>query len=278
MRSARRVLSTPRSSLQDRCSRMSSIATVEGREAVTTFHTFEGVIIENTYISKATAARLHDVRSGGLDGKRVFYWNTLNSRDFSDEIAGVDFKTATSQSPPGEGWRNGGVGLLVFGVISLLLLCGCVKIPAGIEPITGFELNRYLGTWYEIARLDHPFERGLNYVSAEYSMRDDGGVRVLNKGKGAEGWQSAEGRAYFAKDPGTGYLKVAFFGPFFGAYVIFDLSPDYQTAYVCGPNRDYLWLLSRTPTLPQAEIDRFVKKANSLGFDTDALIFPDQKR
>jgi apolipoprotein D and lipocalin family protein len=158
----------------------------------------------------------------------------------------------------------------------LAALCGCVKIPRGIEPVTGFELNRYLGIWYEIARLDHTFERGLDQVSAEYSMREDGGVRVLNRGKGPDGWKTAEGRAYFAKDSGTGHLKVSFFGPFYGAYVIFDLDPDYQTAFVCGPNRDYLWLLSRTPTLPQAEIDRFVRKAAELGFATDQLIFPNQ--
>jgi apolipoprotein D and lipocalin family protein len=162
--------------------------------------------------------------------------------------------------------------------VMLLMLCGCVGIPKGVDPVTGFELNRYLGTWYEIARLDHPFERGLDQVSAEYSMRDDGGVKVLNKGKNAEGWKTAEGRAFFVKSPGIGFLKVAFFGPFFGSYVIFDLDPDYQTAFVCGPNRDYLWLLSRTPTLPQSELDRFVKKSKALGFDTDALIFPDQNR
>lgn len=156
----------------------------------------------------------------------------------------------------------------------LLLFCGCTKIPNGIEPVTGFELPRYLGTWHEIARLDHSFERGLDHVSAEYSMRPDGGVRVLNKGQSSKGWKTAEGRAYFVSDPNIGHLKVSFFGPFFGSYVIFDLDPEYQTAYVCGPNRNYLWLLSRTPTLPQAEIDRFVKKSAELGFNTAELIFP----
>lgn len=159
-----------------------------------------------------------------------------------------------------------------------LLLTGCVKVPRGIEPVSGFELNRYLGTWYEIARLDHPFERGLSQISAEYSMRPDGGVRVLNRGWGEDGWQEAEGRAYFVKDSSTGYLRVSFFGPFFGAYVIFDLDAEhYQTAYVCGPNQNYLWFLSRSPTVSQDETDRFIRKAKVLGFDTDALIFPAQK-
>ncbi len=162
--------------------------------------------------------------------------------------------------------------------VLLVLLCGCVKLPQGIEPVAGFDLSRYLGTWHEVARLDHVFERGLDRVSATYSMRPDGGVRVLNRGLGKDGWKTAEGRAYFAADPGTGYLKVSFFGPFFGAYVIFDLDPDYQTAFVCGPNRKTLWLLSRTPTLPQTEIDRFTEKAAGLGFATDQLIFPDQNQ
>jgi apolipoprotein D and lipocalin family protein len=157
-----------------------------------------------------------------------------------------------------------------------LLLCGCVKVPKGIEPVAAFELNRYLGTWYEIARLDHPFERGLDQVSAEYSLRDDGGVRVLNRGKSSNGWKTAEGKAYFAQNPKIGFLKVSFFGPFFASYVIFDLSPDYRTAYVCGPNRTYLWLLARTPTLPPEEIARFIRRSEALGFNTDALIFPEQ--
>lgn len=161
----------------------------------------------------------------------------------------------------------------------LLLLCGCVSAPKGVAPVTGFELPRYLGTWYEIVRLDHSFERGLDQVSAEYSMRPDGGVRVLNRGKGPQGWSEAEGRAYFAGDSGTGHLKVSFFGPFYGAYVIFDLDKEnYQTAYVCGPNRNYLWLLSRTPTLPQDEINRFIRQASALGFETDSLNFPKQKK
>ena len=162
-------------------------------------------------------------------------------------------------------------------VLLSLLLCGCVRVPDGVEPVTGFELNRYLGTWYEVARLDHSFERGLDYVSTEYSLRGDGGVKVLNRGRNQDGWQTAEGRAYFVEDPQTGFLKVSFFGPFFGSYVIFDLDPEYQIAFVCGPNRDYLWLLSRTSSLPKAEVDHFVSRADELGFGTSGLIFPQQE-
>jgi apolipoprotein D and lipocalin family protein len=164
----------------------------------------------------------------------------------------------------------------ILAAITTFLSSGCIRTPKGITPVTGFELTQYLGTWYEIARLDHGFERGLNHVSAEYALREDGGMRVLNRGLGPEGWKTAEGRAYFVGDPQTGHLKVSFFGPFYGSYLIFQLN-DYQTAYVTSNNRDYLWLLSRTPTLPQSEINDFIRAAKSLNFDTDALIFPAQK-
>ncbi|MFA0071671.1 lipocalin family protein, partial [Vibrio breoganii] len=106
------------------------------------------------------------------------------------------------------------------------------------------------GTWYEVARLDHSFERGLSNISAEYSLRDDGGVKVVNRGYSLEKgeWNEAEGKAYFVEESDQGYLKVSFFGPFYGAYVVFELDKEgYQYAFVSGPDTDYLWLLSRTP-------------------------------
>ena len=108
------------------------------------------------------------------------------------------------------------------------LLAGCVGRPDGVEPVSGFDIDRYLGTWYEIARLDHSFERGLSRVTANYSPRADGGVRVVNRGFDAAAgeWREAEGKAYFVEDPDLGYLKVSFFGPFYGAYVVFRLDPD----------------------------------------------------
>lgn len=167
--------------------------------------------------------------------------------------------------------------------IILLLLCclplaACtVKLPEGVTPVPDFALEPYLGRWYEVARLDHRFERGLSRVTAEYSMRDDGGVKVLNRGydDNAGDWEDAEGRAYFAQDADTGYLKVSFFGPFYGAYVIIDHDPA-TYSLVSGPDRSYLWLLSRTPELPAATQERLLDKARALGFDTDALIFVDQ--
>ncbi|MBM4151909.1 MAG: lipocalin [Kiritimatiellaceae bacterium] len=168
----------------------------------------------------------------------------------------------------------------LFLCAGLLLLCGCLGAPKGVAPVKPFELNRYLGTWYEIARLDHSFERGLEKVSAEYSLREDGGVRVKNRGFSPETqeWREAIGKAYVVGDPSEGYLKVSFFGPFYGSYVIFELDQkSYQHAFVCGPNTDYLWLLSRTPTVSEDLIAQFVAKAGKLGFDTNQLIYVNQQ-
>ena len=169
--------------------------------------------------------------------------------------------------------------LKILLIAAIGLLSACTGIPEGVEPISDFELNRYLGKWYEIARLDHSFERGLSRVTADYTLRDDGGVRVLNRGFDAEKseWQEAEGKAYFVGAPNVGHLKVSFFGPFFGSYIIFELDKSYRYAMVSGPSKSYLWLLSRTPTVSDAVKTRFIQRAGELGFDTGALIFVDQQ-
>lgn len=158
---------------------------------------------------------------------------------------------------------------------------GCTGAPADINAVSGFELQRYLGTWYEIARLDHSFERGLSRVTAEYSMRSDGGVQVVNRGLSvATGeWQEAVGKAYFTGNADVGQLKVSFFGPFYGGYNIIELDKtDYQYSLVAGPNRDYLWLLSRTPVMDPATVRTLIDTATDLGFPTDELIFIEQLR
>jgi len=157
-----------------------------------------------------------------------------------------------------------------------LLLAACTGKPDSVVAVKGFELNRYLGKWYEIARLDHSFERGLDNISAEYSLRDDGGVKVINRGFSKEDneWQQAEGKAWFVKDADTGYLKVSFFGPFYGSYVIFELDKEnYQYAFISGPDTSYLWLLARTPQLDNKITEQFIKQAQQLGFDTSKLIY-----
>lgn len=166
-------------------------------------------------------------------------------------------------------------------LIWMLFLTGCVELPEGITPVGDFELERYLGKWYEIARLDHRFERGLIDISAEYSLRDDGGVRVINRGYNVEyqEWDSAEGKAYFVDRPDIGRLKVSFFGPFYGGYNIIALDKDnYSYAMVAGPDRDYLWILARTPTLDKEIVERLVAQAKDLGFAVDQLIYAESKQ
>ena len=151
-------------------------------------------------------------------------------------------------------------------------------MPETVAPVDNFELNRYLGKWYEIARLDHSFERGLEKITAEYSMRDDGGVSVINRGYSVEKdeWKVAEGKAYFVDDEDIGYLKVSFFGPFYGSYVVFEIDQEgYEYAFVSGPDRSYLWLLSRNPKPTQAIIEKFKRKSKEHGFDASKLIFVD---
>ena len=164
--------------------------------------------------------------------------------------------------------------------LGFIFLVGCDVAPDHVQPINNFELNRYLGTWYEIARLDHSFERGLEQVTANYSLRSGGGVKVINRGFNPEKnkWKEAEGKAYFVGEPDIGQLKVSFFGPFYGGYNIIELDKDdYQYSMVCGPNLSYLWILARNPNLDQQVVERLVAKAGTLGFDTNKLIFVKHK-
>jgi apolipoprotein D and lipocalin family protein len=156
-----------------------------------------------------------------------------------------------------------------------LLLSGCVGRPDNIHPVGQFDSARYLGKWYEIARLDHSFERGLSQVSAEYSLREDGGLKVVNRGYKAadKEWKEAVGKAYFVGPPDQGYLKVSFFGPFYGSYIVFDLDQqNYRYSMISGPDKSYFWLLSRSPTMDPATKARLLAKAQALGFDTSKLI------
>lgn len=161
-----------------------------------------------------------------------------------------------------------------------LLVSACTGTPEGVKVVSGFELDRYLGTWYEIARLDHRFERGLSNVTATYNLRDDGGVRVINRGYNDEEkeWNEAEGKAFFVGDEDIGQLKVSFFGPFYGGYNIIELDKDgYQYSMVAGPDRSYLWILSRTPEMDPEVLQTLIAKARDLGFATDELIMVDQR-
>lgn len=165
-------------------------------------------------------------------------------------------------------------------LLVLLPLSTVAKMPEGASVVTDFSLERYLGTWHEIARLDHRFERGLTQVTATYSMRDDGGVRVLNRGykEKKSKWSDAEGKAYFVDEADIGRLKVSFFGPFYGAYNIITLEPEnYSYALVIGNSTKYMWILAREPALESAVLESLLSKARKLGFDTDELIYPQKQ-
>lgn len=163
----------------------------------------------------------------------------------------------------------------VFVLLPLFSL-GCVGTPAGVTPVQGFDVDRYLGRWYEIARLDHSFERGLEGVTADYSIEPDGSIKVVNRGYSMkqEKWEEASGRALFVDDPAEGHLKVSFFGPFYSSYVVFELDQEYyQYAFVSGYNTKYLWLLARSPNVDEMLKEKFRNRASELGFEVDTLIW-----
>ncbi|TCW08602.1 apolipoprotein D and lipocalin family protein [Raoultella sp. BIGb0138] len=166
---------------------------------------------------------------------------------------------------------------VVTGVAVALALVACKSPtpPKGVQPIAGFDGRRYLGKWYEIARLENRFERGLEQVTATYSTRSDGGIGVLNRGYDPlkNQWQESQGKAYFTGAPSIAALKVSFFGPFYGGYNVIKLDEDYQYALVSGPDRDYLWLLARTPTIPETVKQDYLQAARALGFRVDRLVW-----
>lgn len=161
----------------------------------------------------------------------------------------------------------------------IVFLANCTGIPEGLQAVEDFDINRYTGTWYEIARLDNRFEKGLEKISATYQLRDDGGVDVINKGwnKQTGEWNQVEGKAYFIDKPTIGRLKVSFFGPFYGGYNIIDLDKkDYSYALVTGPDKSYLWILSKTKHLPEETLNILINRVKALGFATGNLIFVKQ--
>ncbi len=167
--------------------------------------------------------------------------------------------------------------LLCFALLAGL--AGCAgTLPQGAVPVENFNLDRYLGTWYEIARLDHSFERGLSRATAFYALNEDGSVRVVNRGYQEEKkkWKEAVGKAKFVGERNIGRLKVSFFGPFYGGYNIIDLDDAYSRVLICSNSTKYLWILAREPQLSQDVLTGLVGKARALNFPVDQLIYVDQ--
>ncbi|WP_460483581.1 lipocalin family protein [Comamonas humi] len=143
-----------------------------------------------------------------------------------------------------------------------------------MRPVSAFDVKRYMGTWYELARVENRFEKGLTAVSAHYSLNDDGSVTVVNRGYDLvkQEWREARGRARFLGDTRQAALKVSFFGPFYGGYNVVSLDDDYQTALVIGESLDYFWLLSRSKALPECQVQDLLKKAQGFGVDLDRVV------
>jgi apolipoprotein D and lipocalin family protein len=157
------------------------------------------------------------------------------------------------------------------------LLLAIVKAPddRNVIVVKPFDLQKYLGKWYEIARLDYKYEKNLDNVTATYSLKDDKTVRVDNKGYNYEKskWEESIGKAKPVNDPSEGKLKVSFFGPFYSDYNVIALDDNYKYALVAGESNDYLWILSREKTIPDNIKSEYIKKAQSIGYQTDNLIW-----
>ena len=169
--------------------------------------------------------------------------------------------------------------ILVITIMALFFQ-SCSSIPKGAEAVNNFDKEKYLGKWYEIARLDFKFEKDLNNTTANYSIREDGKIKVLNKGYNyvKEEWTEAEGKAKFVDKDDVAMLKVSFFGPFYAGYNVIALEEDYKYALVCGKNTDYLWILSREKTIPSDIKEKFLAQAKDLGFNTDDLVWVEHNK
>jgi len=157
-------------------------------------------------------------------------------------------------------------------VLEAIVMAGSPAFP----PVGNFELSRYLGTWYEIARLPNWFEKDLVKVTATYSVRDDGKVKVLNQGSKNGKKSQAVGKAKFAASSDTAHLKVSFFWIFYADYIVVELDSAYTYALVAGDTHKYLWILSRTPVMNEDIKQKLLSRARQLGFDTDKLYFTPQ--
>lgn len=172
--------------------------------------------------------------------------------------------------------------ILSIGIITaaVALMSSCTSIPKKAKAVDNFDVNKYLGTWYEIARFDFRFEKDLNNVSAQYSLNDKGNVNVRNSGYNVveKEWEKANGIAKFRGENDVATLKVSFFGPFYSGYNVVALDDDYQYALIAGKNLDYLWILSRTKDIPENIKADYLKIAQEIGYDTSRLIWVSQDR
>jgi apolipoprotein D and lipocalin family protein len=164
--------------------------------------------------------------------------------------------------------------LIGAGIALALYSCGS-KIPKKAVAVTNFDKAKYLGKWYEIARLDYKWERDLDNVTAEYSLNDNGTIKVDNKGYNVkkDKWEESIGKAKFVKKDNVGMLKVSFFGPFYSGYNVIAVDNDYKYALVAGESLKYMWILSRETTIPESVKADFLIKAREIGYEVSDLVW-----
>lgn len=173
--------------------------------------------------------------------------------------------------------KTKGINYLLAMAISMIGLNSFASIPNGAVAVKPFDKAKYLGKWFEIARLDFKFEKNLNNTKAEYSLNDNGTIKVENKGYNTQKkkWVSATGKAKFVGEDNIGMLKVSFFGPFYSGYNVIAIDDDYKYALVAGDNLNYLWILSRDKSIPVNIKEKYLKIAKSIGYNTNNLIWVD---
>ena len=164
---------------------------------------------------------------------------------------------------------------ILISLIMLIVLFSCATIPKNATAVKSFEKEKYLGKWYEIARLDFRFEKGLNNTTAEYVSKENDNIKVVNRGYNPkkDKWSEAIGKAKFVNQDNIAMLKVSFFGPFYGGYNVIALDPDYNYALVAGSSLKYLWILSRTTTIPEDIKTNYLKIAEEIGYNTSELLW-----
>lgn len=160
---------------------------------------------------------------------------------------------------------------IIFFLAAICLALGCKAGDIDNTPVKSFDLQRFLGSWYEVARYDHWFERGMEQTKAAYKLRTDGKIEVLNTGIKSGKPKESKGKAKTTAT--TGLLRVSFFGPFYSDYRILLVDKDYQYALIGSSSDSYLWILSRKPQLTNQARQLILKEAQRRGYDTGKLIW-----
>ena len=178
--------------------------------------------------------------------------------------------------------RSYGLILPFIAIVGFSILHNCRSQKSSnfeSKAVKNFETERYLGQWYEIARFDFKYEKDLKNVTANYSKKEDGKIKVVNKGFNyiKNEWEEAQGKAKFVGEPTNGALRVSFFGPFYSGYNVVMLDDDYQNALVFGDSTDYIWILSRHKTISNETKEKFVNFAKENGYSIQKLVWTIQE-